>query len=275
MLWMRKYLIVILLMAACLLLIGDIVVRSWFSNGLHLVFDDDNFNNIVTPIATIISIGIYTWTLLVLIKQNKVIHSQNLKPNFQREYDSLIKSLSGKIDNILTYKPIDLPEMFWRFHVDLGNDKHYKDDIRFHHMGNSDKYNFYEIGCSYKKIASFLQLFAESGIYHYDPLAEFIKRVKESDLMEDDKEHFLLIIKTEVVNKYIYFIDNMSYTDRLYLIPISNGNLVEFKPFAFTAIRKHYDLFVKELYPERLTHSNSPLCFILLNFFSWYFYLTY
>ena len=94
-----KWLLVILIT----LVLVDILTRFFLWKGLNLVFNASNFNNIVTPIATVVAIGVYYNTLRNLIKQTEIIQSQNMKPFFEAKLKNLISKAESVI---IEYKGI-------------------------------------------------------------------------------------------------------------------------------------------------------------------------
>lgn len=77
---MRKiiYFLIALLSILILLILIDLSTGIWYWNKLNLKFNSSEFNNIVTPILTMIATPIYAWALYTTIKQNKIALSQNL-----------------------------------------------------------------------------------------------------------------------------------------------------------------------------------------------------
>ncbi|WP_254086813.1 hypothetical protein [Dawidia cretensis] len=73
----------------------DLLTRFWFWKELHLKFDSSNFNNIVTPIAAILSVWLFSY---LAVKQYRLQLSSNLKQNLDREFDDLYKKMEESIE---------------------------------------------------------------------------------------------------------------------------------------------------------------------------------
>lgn len=73
-----------------IILLGiDIFTGIWYWNRNNLIFNPVNFNNILTPILTLLAIIIYGIALFTSIEQNKILHNQNIKPYYLREIKKL------------------------------------------------------------------------------------------------------------------------------------------------------------------------------------------
>jgi len=64
---------------------ADLLSGIWYWNRLNLKFDSGEFNNILTPLLTLIATPIYAFALYTTIKQNKIAHRQNLKPFYEKK----------------------------------------------------------------------------------------------------------------------------------------------------------------------------------------------
>ena len=94
-----------------ILLIADILTRLFLLNSLDLSFESSSFNNIITPVFTIIASLIYGCALYNTINQNKILLSQNLKPYFENEIERLIKkSKKTQVNKALLENKVELPK---------------------------------------------------------------------------------------------------------------------------------------------------------------------
>jgi len=85
-----KYFLIALIFILIILISIDLSTGIWYWNKLNLKFDSNEFNNIATPILTMIATPIYALALYTTIRQNKITLSQNLKPFYEKEIDNLI-----------------------------------------------------------------------------------------------------------------------------------------------------------------------------------------
>ncbi|HRG08470.1 MAG TPA: hypothetical protein PLJ08_07815 [Cyclobacteriaceae bacterium] len=265
---MKKYLLSILLTVGCLLLLTNIIIHYWEGWSFTL-YGSTLFNNLVTPIATIISIGIYSWTLLELIKQNKINHSNNLKPYFERRFSFVLEKLKDKIykidrpeapnfhDNFSMHDCFSILEYFKEVEYLMNRDADYLSDSSDFKRGRVYKTEFYDYKVYSRYYVKNMEFFANHGISGYLLVVDLIKEVKRSSLIDDDKQGFLNLIKLEMVDPYINYIDSIRLTPDYFMIPRitmpDKDQFVHFEPFYRTAISDHYDYFLTELYPERLS----------------------
>ena len=78
-----------MLVLIIILLVIDIFTGIWYWNRNNLIFNPVNFNNILTPILTLLAIIIYGIALFTSIEQNKILHNQNIKPYYLKEIKNL------------------------------------------------------------------------------------------------------------------------------------------------------------------------------------------
>ena len=106
-----KYIIIIGLLILIIVLLGvDIFTGIWYWNRSNLIFDSENFNNIFTPILAFIAIITYSIALFTSIKQNRILHNQNIKPYYLKA----IKKLRNKAK-----KGYDSPSQDYYLVIDL------------------------------------------------------------------------------------------------------------------------------------------------------------
>jgi hypothetical protein len=260
MIWLRKNWLSILIPVVGILAITDIYLRynpSWS----FTIRESTIFNNIATPVATIVSIGIYAWTLVILIQQNRIAHSNNLKPYFERRFDFVLNKLNERSIKYRYYTDLfnsfeildiiynDLREVAGNggYLMDLQN---YKSNFSLR-VKDIESYNTY-IG----NYVDHLYPFCNYGIPRFNLVSSLVEQLNESDLMEMDKVNFKEQIKTEMIEPYIKFIGRILIVKDQFLIPFiyeaDENDIVPWKPIIQTKISNHYDFFLKELYNERL-----------------------
>ncbi|MEJ0030009.1 MAG: hypothetical protein WDO15_06415 [Bacteroidota bacterium] len=234
----------LLLLVFIVLIAIDIILRFWFFAGLHLAFDSVNFNNILSPIVGIVSIFIYSYTLILLIKQNQIIQSQNLKPHFEEEFKRVERLMSedevppsfksrGKING----RDITL-ELTKTYYLLLFNTEFSKDKSDFH---NNIKYNkdYYEKR-SYRADLEFMTFFSLAGLLCLEPVVELVNEINTSPLHKSDKIYYRKRVKNEFAQRYLDFIDRFAIGEA-FLIPMvheakSPTDLIEYKSFFFRAV---------------------------------------
>lgn len=250
---MKYPLIKILFILVLIILIIDIALRYWYFNNFHLVYDSLIFNNVVTPIFTIISVLIYSFALFTALNQNKVILSQNIKPFYEREIEKLLihgkeirfmsltaeEEESGKIDafNYLNFINEKL--------LILSNDAHYNKDYDDFKNGILKDRSWYK-NRSYRNELFFLNQFIfgiSSVSYFYKKIEQLISEINESKLIEEDKILLKRHIFRTFLKDYMSFIETQLNHDFMppvpdeFSIPIDQ---VQFKQLAKTKFGEMY-----------------------------------
>lgn len=263
---LKKYLLYILLIISSGLLLTNIIIHFW-DGWKFTVYGTTLFNNLVTPIATIISIWIYTWTLFELIKQNRINHSNNLKPYFERRFDYVLKRLNEKIYRVTVFRPQDSGIQF-DYHSTFSilvffkeaenkilNDPEYQYDLNLFNSGQVKKRELYDLTTYVRFYVKYLELFFNHGLSGYIKVIDLIKEVKGSSLIDEDKQGFLNLIRHEMTDPYIDYLDSIRLTDDYFMIPRvtmpDKEDFIHFEPFFKSAISNYYEFFIEQLYPER------------------------
>lgn len=86
----KKDMVITLLVCLIVVVLSDIAVRLWFAKDLHLVYDSTIFNNVVTPIASIVAV---VAAIYLTVRQNKIALSQGLKPHYEKEIENEVERL--------------------------------------------------------------------------------------------------------------------------------------------------------------------------------------
>lgn len=254
--WLKKHLLIFILSVVGLLLLIDIVIHYWNGWGFT-VAETTLFNNLVTPIASIISTIIYTITLLLLIKQTKIIHSDSLKPYFNRRIDNIVRELKNNI-----YKVPDFSFSFYA-ETDISYFRLFKffkeaeSKLKLLGMVNWEGKTYYTSIHNPNRLLNIcLQAFANHGIGKLDLVRDLILEINsETDLTERERKNLINIIRLEIVNLYVTYIDSISLSPSYFCVPMGDSKTeygYSCEPFFKTKISKHYDFFIKHVYPERV-----------------------
>lgn len=243
-----------LLIILMVLVLIDLGTGIFYWNRENLNFDATNYNNIVTPTATVLAFGVYTITLIYLIRQTKIIHSQNMKPFFEAK----LKVLMSKGENVvIEYKEnntvtkynalnyiVGLNNLFGllEYDSDFQNDtneivqKQYKpSDIE-----NKSYYDRLSIIFEVIKYKSPLLDF-------YQDIKRFLEDIETSTMTNEDKILFRKEVADILLKDYIDFINSLDNNRFNPVIPIlyttDNSDYVEFKQLNKTRFRECYDIF--------------------------------
>ncbi len=254
----KHYNIIFTLLAICIiLLITDLTTGIWFWNRENLFFDSTKFNNITTPLISIIALIIYTIALFTTINQNKIILSQNIKPHFEREIEELVKK-AEEIKFIYTYNQeikeynalnyisgITLTYRNLRLNADFINDYQNPDNIPKTYNNLKTRSYFGSI-----LFLSDIGLGFELGFF-YSELQNVIKEINLSQLIETDKDHIKKRIFRTFLNEYFALIEYEKKTDSnkfmVESVLIENYEInIKWTKFSEARVSEHYKWFSEE-----------------------------
>ena len=242
-----KWLLVILIT----LVLADILTRFFFWKELDLVFDASNFNNIVTPIATVLAFCVYYTTLKNLIKQTKIIKSQSMKPFFEtRLKDLKLKAASVLIeykgsDEVKKYDALNYINGLSKLYNLLVYDIDFNNDIIRTHENITTEY--IESRSYYNRFSIIFDIINDKNpLYkYYLNVEQFFYDVETSTMTDEDKALFKKEVIEILLKDYIEFIKALDL-DNIYnpLIPLlytTDSDSVEFKQLNQTKFRDCYD----------------------------------
>lgn len=239
----NQKMILIALFAILIILVSiDIFTGIWHINRQSLKFSDSAFNNIVSPIANLIAIGIYTLTLFYSIRQNKVINSFRFKETFIKEMNSLKNNLLKNSIKVNESKNINTIDFY--FEIDnvlnrLWEDKEYNDDFKKNDLVlNQDEINLKTYADYHFLLDKFI---SHNGLWRLKVLQNFIIDVINSELITNHKKEIIKDLESEILRDYLNFswlIDfskNNFKNDFSYFVLFSNKNNERFnKSFRWT-----------------------------------------
>ena len=213
------------------IVIVDIVIRIWFSSGLNLVFSSTEFNNIITPLATIIAVIIYYSALRNSNHQNKILMSQNLKPYFDKKIDELYNEIEpkiievhyssfeedpingGMISDVKKFKFINYTDAIRYCILQLGEDTQYvqtKNEI-----ADGKSINHFVINSLpfHKTLYSLNELVFSNKYSHFVyKVDELLRDIKISKLLEEDKQNYFKNLYNAYFKEYMEFIKYFGVT---------------------------------------------------------------
>lgn len=243
------YIIIGLLITLIVLILIDIFTGIFFWNRLNLVFDASNYNNIVTPTATVLAFCVYTVTLIYLIRQTKIIQSQNMKPFFETKLKILISKAESVIieykgsDEVKKYNALTYINGLTTLYELLKYD--FKEDLI---RANENITTEYIEGRSYyKRFSIIFEIINDKNpLYkYYLTVEQFLNDVETSTMTNEDKALFKKEVIDILLKDYIEFIrlldSNSIYNPEIPLLYITDSDCVEFKKLNQTKFRDCYD----------------------------------
>lgn len=254
---LKDNIVKLLLVTLIIIISSDLIVRVWFNKNLDLLFDSVIFNNVVTPLFTIISVIIYSVALFLTISQTKIILSQNIKLFYEKEIEKFIdKAENTKIESILfeeeNVNALNYITYISKTFMKLIRNKEYIEDIN-QFKNECDLDIEYFINRSYIKEVLFLSDFT-MGVspihFFYQDLEEFIIEIDNSKLIEEDKKLFKKQIKRIFVAEYLALVNSRTIT-LLPEIPLIFGNTnspkIVYKSLTQTEFNQYSEFFNKNL----------------------------
>ena len=253
----RYFLIILLVITSFLLTLN--IIGYCCDNKLNLVFDSSEFNNIVTPILTIVATFIYAFALFTTIKQNKIALSQNIKPYYLDEIKKFEKKAKKVVVNDETVFPGEkitaenYISYIMKALVELTKNEQYKEDYKNHSKGTKLT-NEYIRTRTYYNLVMFLTgyTFHLSDInFLQSEIASLVGEINLSKLIEEDKILLKKQIDRTFFQNYLSFIEFEDKHDFAPQIPILFRRPLEsdiyFEKLSQTNFRNLYFVLKKEL----------------------------
>lgn len=208
-----KVLALLLTVILIILVVADVFMRS------NRIFDDTRFNNIITPIAAIVSVLLFSYLTLEQLREQR---SNSLKQNYEESFDQLrnelrksIKDRVTMIVGIKSYQPYDIPEMDSVTYTAAINNA--LDRISMNQEFIVDHSNFLSnrdnrilisslMSRSYFGDLEFVLAFAQYPTFKYNLIESFIDEINASHLLRSDRIHFKRKVESELLNDYFQLV---------------------------------------------------------------------
>lgn len=201
--------LILLLAALVLVFTVDIATGIFYGNRIHLVFDASNFNNIISPVVGLLALIVNALVLILLLKQTKIIQSQNLKPFFidrinriEQEAKSITISRKSNGTKIKVQGFDKIVSLYIKTVKALRNRSDYKNFAKANNKNikesNVEGANFYNLLYSliYTTVGSSeLCLFTKK-------INRLIESIQSSNLLKEDKEYLLGQINSDLLSTY-------------------------------------------------------------------------
>ncbi len=215
----------------------------------------EEFNNIITPILTIIATVIYAWALINTIKQNDIILSQTIKPHFEGEIEDLLNEARGVILDSRTLKiNHEIHALNYVREVNnslarLCKDEHFLKDLESFENNNSINYSTLKERSYFGEILFLNQLITMNGVdFFYGNVKLLLEEISQSKLIEVEIELLKKKIYRKLLNEYMAFIkfcdENKAFVPKIPFL--KDAKSIEYKSLSDTSFRRYYDLFKLE-----------------------------
>ncbi|WP_276502593.1 hypothetical protein [Terrimonas pollutisoli] len=194
---------VAILILLVVVILVDIVIRILYCTNIHLSFNSQEFNNILSPIISFFGFVGVIVTILLTFKQNK--HQQG--SNYFNYYKEQINKLAGETptkDNgtaFSTYDLLSFPIYVSNKYDDLKKDQDWLADLAKFKAGNSVKSE----GKPYDNlILGNVRLFHTSLILLLKRYKSFINEIDDHDVLDKNQKQLLLkeLFDTQVEKYY-------------------------------------------------------------------------
>lgn len=210
--WILIGLVLLLAILVCI----DILTGIWYWNRLNLKFDSQEFNNICSPLAGIISGLLMFFTVLLSQRQNKINLSLGIKPYFEKEVDKLVKEgdetpvdlkFRDLIDTNDPFNCINYTRLLDKLLRELYLSKEFKEDFMSNPSMQIYESREYYLSREYKEILLSLTEFYVGS----NPVLNFNAKIKRlireinnsTNLITEDKSILIKRIKEDLIQNYI------------------------------------------------------------------------
>ncbi|WP_290834428.1 hypothetical protein [Flavobacterium sp.] len=252
------YCLITLISILIILICIDLSTGIWYWNKLNLKFDSSEFNNVVTPLLTMVATPIYAWALYTTIKQNKITLSQNLKPFYEKEIDNLvlkgkkIKFEDSKLFGKKKINALNFVKYISKCFVNLSLNEQYREDYENYKKGKKFTKDYF-FSRNYIDELMFISNFTMGigGIFFFhSDISSLINKIKVSKLIKEDKDLLKTRIYSEFLAQYMAFIEidikhNIApkFPD---IYPSQKLAEIEFKKLSETGLNVTYKSLKKE-----------------------------
>lgn len=203
-------------------------------------FNDTRFNNIVTPIAALLSVVLF---FLLTLKQNSLSTSQNLKYNFEKQLenikDNFKKSFNGGLNCF------EIQEQLFSLAF-VKNDPDFLTDYNAIRNGHPEPQQYYEGRIYYQQINGIVN-YLNTGLPHFHPTIKLLNDIKTSEMLESDLDYVRQRIQSELIAGYLFahpFV--IQFGGHVPVIYVENGS-GQASYYKNTAVFKHYEEIQKAL----------------------------
>ncbi len=247
-----------LLLIAALLAV-DVLTGIWYWNRLNLRFDSSEFNNILTPIATIAGVVIYVITLKYLVDQNRVSYSNSIRANYENRLKQLIEDV--RTFNVTlestgaTYGFHEVPNAIATLQKKLYRKEEFlrvldnydgSVDLR-DLLVNSQEPPLYVQ--QYFELSELIDMPISKYLFLLKVVKEFIIEIEESPLIEEDKRHFKLAIRNGImysiqIPTFVFLVDGIGgkeYSFIRYKLLGRYGELIKLMDAHFYKFKDWFD----------------------------------
>lgn len=259
-----KYLILTLLLILIALIITDIITGIWFWNKYNLVFSADNFNNIVTPVLTLIAIIIYGLALFTSIKQNRIIFDQSILPYYLDEIKKLKKKAKNKnFDTLHLFEGKKVHLLNFTTHLfsaitSLTKNIEFLQDYEDFENGIEHDFEYFKNREYFNYLLFIYEFTVGFDIkFNFIDIKQLVDQIDSSELLESNKKILKKRIKRELnIEEYLAFIEFFEKNSGKIapLIPMifervfkDDGKKVMFKSITDTSLKEPYDWYKKNL----------------------------
>lgn len=252
-----KYIIIGLLIVLICLVLIDIFTGIFYWNRLNLLISAENFNNIVTPIATSLAFIVYLFTLFYFVNQNKLLLSQSLKPFYEKQINDLIEKADLVKVQIGTneYNIYNYIGYIKKMLENINIDDNYKSDLNEFEKGGTLNESYFEDRTYSDKLAELLCFIEPNEISTLQQkVIDLMFDILSSKMIKEDKGLLVYRLEDCLLKSYLDFVGALD-SNKLHspLIPLltatdfeaTDFECVEFKKLNETKFRDCYDKISK------------------------------
>jgi len=217
--WLNRKWVLILVFFAVTVFI-HIGLQYYFWN-----WSAENFNNIVTPIATVISVALFVW---LTWRQSRIIESQNTKPYFHGRIDRLRQAMEGSkvYASDAIYKTVNDFNFIGKIrevYMELRQSDEFRLWVDQHIQGQQIPLKVFDRPMLIRQLR-FLSQFFVVPIQTYYRVEDLIREINGStQLVDSDKIELKRIIKETLVLEFMKFVEWNLADQTIFLVPVIYG----------------------------------------------------
>jgi|GEM_PF-3741949 len=212
----------------CVLLLVDIAVSFYFHENVN--WDWDNFAKYGAPIAEIISAAVVAGALILTMKQNRIIRSQNLKPHYEEMYLKIKKGFeqTGKYPVLnlpsgggpILPTSLTLMSVIFKARQQMVSSQDFRSDLQDYLQHGKRKSKGETKKATYAGELLFFEHLEDNSLADFGECVKFLDLIQHSPLDGADIQLFKMKMKSDLLITYINIFDNFGSDQTFFLMPV-------------------------------------------------------
>lgn len=260
--------IIVALLVLLIITTGFTAYFYQYNSGYRFDIDTESVNNIVTPIASIISMIVLGYIaymqMTISKKQNDITQSHNKKNYLLGRFEKLKTKFNEprcfpafpsfpQFDHSRTI-PVDPIGKIREVMSYLKKDRAFFNDQQAAIKSYPKKGLQYYMDQKYADQISYLEEFTYESLVGYELVKNFISEIKDSKLLQEDEVEIFALVNEEFVSSYITLIEQSKSDQTFLFIPFLHRAQIPDGEVSFDKVGTHphftqyYNFFKEHLY---------------------------